>query len=217
MLTSLIQSRKHGTYGYRPSLAKLIDSNSPDEVRQITSSAFSIYNPTSLSDVHKAITLLIELRGVGPATASLILSCYDPVAVPFFSEDLYRWLYWHVKNDKSDGTKKRKKGSELTGWDRTMKYTAKEYRFLFEMASVLRERLNKASGKEIRAADVEKAAYDIAKRDMLDLLPSVEEASQDAAGSDSQKCITLPWDSPAQQRNLSPTREPSRKRRKRDT
>lgn len=38
-----------------------------------------------------AIQILIKLSGVGPATASLILSVYDPHNIPFFSDELARW------------------------------------------------------------------------------------------------------------------------------
>ena len=93
--------------------------------------------------------MMTDLRGIGPATASLFLSCYDPVKVPFFSDELYRYLHWEDARQK--------------GWDRKIGYTMKEYRALFEKLQVLRVRLEKESGKDVKAVDIERMAYALAK------------------------------------------------------
>lgn len=101
------------------------------------------------SDYAKAITILTKLRGIGPATASLLLCCYDPTEVPFFSDELYRYLHW------SDAKSK--------GWDRKISYTMKEYKDLWQKMQDLRNRVEKESGQLVKAIDVEKVAYVLSK------------------------------------------------------
>ena len=96
------------------------------------------------------MTALSKLKGIGPATASLLLSCYDPVNVPFFSDELYRYLHWEETRAK--------------GWDRKIGYTMKEYKTLYDRLQPLRERLQKEGGQEVKAVDVEKMAYAMCKR-----------------------------------------------------
>ncbi|CAD6563621.1 MAG: hypothetical protein ASARMPRED_000094 [Alectoria sarmentosa] len=151
-VTSLVEWKlKHGTY--RPNLAKLVASNSVKDVRETTKNAFEIYEANG-EDYGKSITVLNKLKGIGPATSSLLLSCYDPLKVPFFSDELYRYLHWEEAKSK--------------GWDRKINYTIKEYKALFERVAELRERLKKDSGKEVSAIDIEKGAYVLGK----DALPS---------------------------------------------
>lgn len=139
-------SSKHGTF--RPNLAKLIASNSVEEVREITVDGFTIYSKDN-AHYGKAIIALSKLKGVGPATASLILSSYDPVKIPFFSDELFRYLHW------SEG--------KVKGWDRRINYTLKEYRDLYEKTQELRQRLEKESGNVVKAIDLEKMAYALGK------------------------------------------------------
>ncbi|KAL8918903.1 MAG: hypothetical protein Q9208_007084 [Pyrenodesmia sp. 3 TL-2023] len=147
-VTGLVEWKlKHGTY--RPNLAKLVASNSIDAVRDTTRDAFRIYE-TNNADYAKAITTMSKLKGVGPATASLFLSCYDPINVPFFSDELYRYLHWE------DGRSK--------GWDRKIGYTVKEYKSLYDRLQTLRERLESEDRETVPAVDVEKMAYVLGKR-----------------------------------------------------
>lgn len=150
---------------YRPNLAKLVASNSVQDVRETTRNAFEIYE-TDKDAYDKSITALGKLKGIGPATSSLLLSCYDPVEVPFFSDELYRYLHWEAAKSK--------------GWDRKINYTVKEYRSLFEKVTELRERLEKDSGKKCSAVDIEKAAYMLAKEPLLSPshLPVLTEAAE---------------------------------------
>ena len=137
---------KHGTF--RPNLAKLIASNTPEEVRTTTANAFAEYAQDEASYA-KAITALSKLKGIGPATASLLLACYDPVRVPFFSDELYRYLHWSEAKGK--------------GWDRKINYSMKEYKDLYEKTQALRERLEKESGDVVKTIDLEKMAYALGK------------------------------------------------------
>ena len=149
--SQLDNRRKHGTY--RPNLAKLVASNSVKEIRETTKHAFEVYE-TDQEDYGKSITVLSKLKGIGPATASLLLSCYNPVKVPFFSDELYRYLHWEEGKSK--------------GWDRKISYTTKEYKSLFEKVTELRERLEKGSGKKVSAVEIEKAAYVLGKDALSD-------------------------------------------------
>lgn len=149
---------RYGTY--RPSLAKLVASNNEKDVLSITSKAFTEYSNAADSDpenvqerVKHAIKELTGLKGVGPATASLILSCFNPNEVPFFSDELYRWLHWDDKDAKAG-----------SGWDRKIKYTAKEYASLLEKAGQVRERLS--SETRLDCIEMEKAAYVLGKQEV---------------------------------------------------
>lgn len=118
------------------------------EVRTATRKAFKDYAADN-STFAKCITALSKLKGIGPATASLLLACYDPAKVPFFSDELYRYMHWADAKSK--------------GWDRKISYTMKEYKDLFERVQVLRQRLEKESGNVVKAIDIEKCAYALAK------------------------------------------------------
>ncbi|KAL9598175.1 MAG: hypothetical protein Q9219_004672 [cf. Caloplaca sp. 3 TL-2023] len=175
---------KHGTY--RPSLAKLVASNSAEAVRSTTASAFSLFAASEIHDPSKAIATLCTLRGIGPATASLILACYDAVRVPFFSDELFRWMHWEDGEVSSNGgSKKRKAGSEKGGWERKIKYTAKEYLSLFDKVRALSERL----GSEIKAVDIERVARVIERWDAVGWgeVNGEKEGRFGAEGSDEEK------------------------------
>ena len=141
-------NRKHGTY--RPTLLKQVASNSIEDIRTITHDAFATYEGTRENEGHvNAVTALSKLKGVGPATASLLLSCYDPVMVPFFSDELYRYLNWEEDRSK--------------GWDRKIGYTLREYKELWNRLHILRLRLEHEGGQEVKAVDIEKMAYALGK------------------------------------------------------
>jgi hypothetical protein len=97
---------------FRPQLKSLIESNSDDNVRSITKEAFSKKWPENLN-------ILTTLRGVGPATATAILSLVDP-SVPFFSDEVARII---LKQEK-------------------LKYTAKEVLSYVDLVRSLAEKLN---------------------------------------------------------------------------
>ncbi|CAK4026409.1 Hypothetical predicted protein [Lecanosticta acicola] len=127
----------HGTF--RPSLKKLVESNSEEDVRAATANAFK----TDVKDkegVKAALDVLTKLKGIGPATASLLLSVCHASRVPFFSDELYRFCFW----EEGKGT----------GWDRPIKYKLKEYLALFEKVNEKRT---------LNAVDLEKAAYVLGK------------------------------------------------------
>lgn len=135
--------RKHGTF--RPKLLALVSDNSDSNIEAVTREAFSTYRkgPEYLGE---AIKQLVGLKGIGPATASLLLSVYDPARIPFFSDELFRYLHWFA-------------GMSVNTWLIPIKYNAKEYASLNEKAQVLLERLDRKFG----AVQLEQTAYVLGK------------------------------------------------------
>lgn len=117
----------------------LVQSNSVALIEETTHSAFK----ERLSSPKAAVKTLTDLRGVGPATASLLLSVASPESVPFFSDELFRWTSWDDEGS--------------TGWNRTIKYNLKEYDRLFGRVELLSRRLG------LRAVDMEKVAWVLGK------------------------------------------------------
>lgn len=66
------------------------------------------------------------------------------------------------------------------GWDRKISYSMKEYKDLFEKVQVLRERLEKESGQVVKAIDIEKCAYALAKGVQEDHKHGVGDSDDDA-------------------------------------
>lgn len=106
-------------------------------------------------DISKSLTKLCELRGIGPATASLLLSVFEPRYLPFFSDEVYRWLRYDEPEDTPG------KG---TRWARTIKYTAKEYACVLRLAHDLQARLL-SLGRKASADEIERVAYVLGKRE----------------------------------------------------
>lgn len=96
-------SRKKGKF--RPTLKKLIAQNDEKDVLSITREGFSILieaRGTKPSKdeykklIKKSMTVLVKLRGVGPATASLLLSTLNKVtklAPPFYSDEAAEYIF----------------------------------------------------------------------------------------------------------------------------
>ena len=55
---------------FRPRLMELVSSNTPEQVENITSKGLE-----AMPDVERAIRILSQLHGVGPATASGMPKC----------------------------------------------------------------------------------------------------------------------------------------------
>lgn len=86
-----------------------------------------------------ALTELITLKGIGPASASLLLSVYAPVDIPFFSDEAFRWVMF-------DGPTSGKGGGR--GWDRGIKYDKKEYAEYWRRVGEVAERLRRKNVEE---------------------------------------------------------------------
>ncbi|KAI9829278.1 MAG: hypothetical protein M1826_005742 [Phylliscum demangeonii] len=115
----------------------LVSSNSEDDIRMTTAKAFKAYAARPGPAPTEALSVLCSLRGIGPASASLLLSVYRPEEVPFFSDEGYRWMM-------------------------TIRYDAKCYGVYFASVRRLKDRL-KDEGHSVPAADVERVGYVISK------------------------------------------------------
>ncbi|RKF83870.1 hypothetical protein GcM3_007044 [Golovinomyces cichoracearum] len=122
----------HGTF--RPSLRKLVSSNSNDTLTAATKSAFDYYskNKNDITGTLEKITK--PLRGIGPATGSLLLSIHDPENIVFFSDELYRWLC-------------------IDGRKVSLRYTIKEFEKLYEKSKNFMSRI------QCTPIELEKVAY----------------------------------------------------------
>ncbi|KAL4759634.1 uncharacterized protein BDW70DRAFT_161524 [Aspergillus foveolatus] len=164
---------KHGVY--RPTLLSMIRQNQEKTISDTTASAFSSL-PASVErmDGFEAIgsallTLTTPLRGVGSATASLILSVACPEMIPFYSDDVYLWVCAGVYPSSSSSSK-RSKEVKPNG-EPNVRYNIAEYRRLWEGVEGLRARLNKEAdeGKRVSCKDVEKVALVVRHFDLSGL------------------------------------------------
>lgn len=105
-----------------------------------TKAAFAAYSKDHIRPAYETVA---ALKGVGPATASLIMSCYDPANAAFFSDELFRWLLYE------DG--------EGKGWDRKIAYNWKSLTELQARVDGLPQRSQGAEQK-IELLQMEKAA-----------------------------------------------------------
>jgi hypothetical protein len=151
----------------------LVQSNTPDAIEKTTKKAYAALwkSKTSHPDAIPALKVLVGLKGVGPATASLLLSVLRPAEIPFFSDELFRWCVW---DEELGGAKENK------GWHRKIKYNIKEYEMLLERVDTLRSRLRKGFGQRdatARAMDIENVAWVLGKE-------GVDVGVQDSEGED---------------------------------
>ncbi|KAH6687905.1 hypothetical protein F5X68DRAFT_275601 [Plectosphaerella plurivora] len=125
---------RHGKF--RPTLMKLVTSNESDFVETTIVEALKVYKKDT--DISKTLAVLTKLKGIGPATASLLLAVHYPNDVPFFSDEAYYWL--------CNG-----------GRAETLKYTMKEYETLISASKKLMKKL------DVTALQVEQVAYVLLK------------------------------------------------------
>lgn len=124
----------------------LVSSNDSAKVADTIRDAMTAY--WKGKDADSALKAITALKGVGPATAALLLSVHDPENVIFFSDEAYWWLC-------------------CNGQKESIKYNPKEYQALRDAAQGLRDRL------EAGAMDIEKAAYVMYKGE-----PALEDSSE---------------------------------------
>ncbi|KAJ9123250.1 hypothetical protein QFC22_001446 [Naganishia vaughanmartiniae] len=151
----------HGTF--RPSLMKLVSSNEESKIEDVTGRAFEVVSlqldaarQLLSKSIREAILVLTELRGIGPASASLLLGVRFPKQVPFFSDEAYRWLTAASGNH----------------WTVSIKYNAKEYAVMLDSCLCLAERLR------VNAVDIERVGW-VLGREKADL----NESTLTATGS----------------------------------
>ena len=115
-----------------------------------------------MKDNISAIRTMSLLSGVGPATASLLLSVHDPDNVIFFSDEAYRWLV-------------------CGGKEQSIKYNLKEYEQLEVRARELMERLG------VGAREVERTAFVIMRGGAEELKPESAAEIQNSRITPSQR------------------------------
>jgi hypothetical protein len=128
---------------------KLVTSNPAEAVKSTVEEALEAYQDAG--DVQRALNILTKLKGIGPATASLLLSVHDPGKAVFFSDEAFYWLCC---------------GGKMS----PIKYNKKEYAQLQSQAQKLVQRLG------VSPQDVEKVAYVLFKQDSVPG-PSTSKAS----------------------------------------
>ena len=157
--------RKHGKF--RPTLPKLVASNDAIVVEETTRKAFKHYSSNSDSP-EQAVKILNELKGIGPATSSLLLSIYDPSSCPFFSDEFFRYMVWDTSGSPA-------------GWDRKLKYDMKELSTFYREVEKLLKRLRKENNEDFTVADIEKAAFVLGK-EKVDLSSTSDESADSDIG-----------------------------------
>ncbi|KAI9843657.1 MAG: hypothetical protein M1838_002515 [Thelocarpon superellum] len=159
---------KHGKF--RPRLLQLAESNAPTTVKDTTRNAFARF--ASVADPAEALKTLSSLKGVGPATASLLLSIFDPTTIPFFSDECFRWVMY---DEPGRGR----------GWDRKIKYDAREYADYLTQVQALRTRLAGEAGRDVSAQDVERVGFVVGK----EAEPSISSLGKRASPAPAQRPV----------------------------
>lgn len=116
---------------------KLVSSNDPTTAKKTVERAIGMFKDGA--DVDKALSVLCELRGIGPATASLLLAVHEPSQVIFFGDEVFYWLC-------------------CGGKAQSAKYNMKEYVTLHDKATALAKNLDASM------MDIEKVAYVVLKQ-----------------------------------------------------
>lgn len=111
---------------------KLVSSNEAKTVKDTVQEAVNYFRDKV--DVSGALDILTRLKGIGPATASLLLAVHDADNVIFFADEAFHWLC-------------------CGGSKGPIKYNQKEYAALNEKAQALAKKLG------VKAVDVERVAF----------------------------------------------------------
>lgn len=125
----------------RPFLPGMVDKNSAEDVKKCTAAAAKVLGEidrtTSKAEivaaVKTALTEVCKLKGVGPATGTLVMSIFKPDVVPFFQDETFYWI--------------------TANYDTKLKYDKKEYAKLFDKILAISLRL------DVDAVKLEKTAY----------------------------------------------------------
>ncbi|MCL4144444.1 UNVERIFIED_CONTAM: hypothetical protein GTU68_003861 [Idotea baltica] len=113
---------------WRPRLVQFAESNSPDLVEDVSRKAVVL---AEQDEIEEAIQKLCCMKGVGPATASAILSACIPEKCAFFADEVAQVF--------------------LEG---KLNYTLKEYSSFHDQIVILSDSLNKEAGFELKLFSV---------------------------------------------------------------
>lgn len=176
----------------------MVRSNSADTIHKVTEEAFcSLLEASTNSDDGSFPLASLErlsksLRGIGPATASLVLSLAPTGpfrGAPFFSDELYLWLCQdsiYSSGHSNQQTVQREKTGK-TNVKNTLKYSMQEYQHLWNSVRSLQRRISK--GEEgnryqgFSVLDIERIAFVIGH---LDQVKDFSEATKIATPPDNE-------------------------------
>lgn len=139
---------------------KLVSSNDPGFVKETIQQAVKHY--WDKSNVSGALGILTRLKGIGPATASLLLAVHDAANVIFFADEAFYWLC-------------------CRGSKGPIKYNLSEYTELDERARALANRLG------VKAVDVERVAFVLMRQETERGSPGAGRPPTGAAPEDTGK------------------------------
>ncbi|KGO68023.1 hypothetical protein PITC_053110 [Penicillium italicum] len=165
---------KHGVS--RPMLMGMVKSNQVATITKSTSTAFAalpdadpVAAPNDAFPKASLDALTAPIRGVGPATASLILSIATVFSdakkqVPFYSDDVYLWLCLSDFPEGQDVSEHKPSKHKKPNGELIAKYNMNEYRDLWNASQELRARLNncaeeKSGHEPVSFVDIERVAY----------------------------------------------------------
>ncbi|KAI3322713.1 hypothetical protein HD806DRAFT_535894 [Xylariaceae sp. AK1471] len=163
---------RHGKF--RPTLMKLVSSNDEEVVEKTIQQAMTQY--WSDKNITKAMDAIAKLKGIGPATASLLLSVHDPERVIFFSDEAFWWLC-------------------CGGQKSSIKYNAKEYQQLNVAANKVAKRLH------VGATAVEMVAYVIMKEGPPQSNPSTSRSQSEPSKEEPKATKKAIPKAPAKRKN----------------
>ncbi|KAI4950693.1 hypothetical protein J4E91_004578 [Alternaria rosae] len=177
----------------------------PISLEKTTKKAYAaLWNSkSSQPDAIPALKILVGLKGVGPATASLLLSVLRPAEIPFFSDELFRWSVW----DDETGS-----GKDGKGWQRKIKYNVKEYEMMLDRVHKLRQRLRRGFGQRdtlAMAIDVERVAWVLGKEGVDVGVQRDETGDHEGEDADVQADKKTEKEEEAKQEEIPPVTEES--------
>ena len=155
-------------------LMGMVKSNQDATITKSTSTAFAalpdadpVVVPSDAFPKASLDALTAPIRGVVPATASLILSIATVLSdakkqVPFYSDDVYLWLCLMDFPEGRDSKEQKPSKHKKPNGDLIVKYNMNEYRELWNASQELRVRLNDGAGDArapVSFIDIERAAY----------------------------------------------------------
>lgn len=124
-----------------------------------TQDAFKLYHEDENNTIG-VLKRLCVLKGIGPATASLLFAVHDPVRVVFFSDECYKWL---VDDEK------------------VLRYSDKEFVQLLTEARALAQRL------DVELVQIEKVAFVIMNEPRLEQVTHAQPFGKSASSTKKDK------------------------------
>ncbi|KAJ5893870.1 hypothetical protein N7495_005561 [Penicillium taxi] len=193
LLIQVLWIRKHGKY--RPALKGMVKKNTESLVSKCVEAAIAAL-PTTTEFPTASMDAILPLHGIGPATASLILSIATAAGevkgqIPFYSDDLFYWVCMHqypgMENEGSSEESapletSSKKAALKPNGELNVKYTLAEYQLLWLASLELNVHLNHPENKGspelpvFSHVDAEKVAYVLRHLDVSGFYPEHESA-----------------------------------------